>query len=84
MCTNCVCLVYFPAVTCTVTSNGTTHPPDVTSVPRQLRVAGRTFSVKLACQRTKEGHYKSLEGGHGTQDERPSFEKVQSPTFYVV
>ena len=45
------------------------------------------FSVNLACHRAKgeeEGHYKSLDGGHGTQDERPSFEKVQSPTFYVV
>ena len=86
MCTNCGCLVYSPAVTCTVTSNGTTQPPDVTSVPRQLRVARRTFSVKLACHRAKgeEEHYKSLEGGHRTQDERPSFEKVQSPIFYVV
>ena len=43
--------------------------------------------MNLASQRTKgeeERHYKSLDGGHGTQDERPIFEKVQSPTFYVV
>ena len=41
--------------------------------------------MKLESHRAKEEeHYKSLDGGHGTQDERPSFEKVQSPTFYVV
>ena len=87
MCTNCGCLVYSPSVTCTVTSNGATQPPDVALVPRQLRVARRTFSVKLACHRAKgeqERHYKSLDGGHGTQDECSSFEKVQSPTFYVL
>ena len=43
--------------------------------------------MKLASHRAKGGeerHYKSLDGGHGTQDERPSFEKAQSLTFYVV
>ena len=42
---------------------------------------------EVTCHRAKgeqERHYKSLDGGHGTQDERSSFEKVQSPTFYVL
>ena len=41
-------------------------------------------SVSHRAKGEEERHYKSLDGGHGTQDERPSFEKVQSPTFCVV